>query len=69
MSIYYELFIGSGSVLLAILENIQISGEIWTNDCNAQLINFYHQLRDYIKCIIITMLSMTKRLIIIRYMI
>jgi DNA adenine methylase len=44
---YYELFLGGGSVLLALLEsNIKINGSINAFDINETLINMYINIRD-----------------------
>ena len=48
---YYEPFLGGGSVLLALLDEIQknniiIKGEIIVNDINQNIINLYKQIQD-----------------------
>lgn len=48
---YYELFVGGGSILLYVLENIRnnnikITGNIYAYDINKNLINFYKQIQS-----------------------
>ena len=51
MNNYHELFIGGGSVLLAILSlkkqnNISINGKIYASDINGALINVYKSIQN-----------------------
>lgn len=51
MENYHEIFLGGGSVLLAVLSLkkegvIKISGNIYANDINSSLINVYITIRD-----------------------
>jgi DNA adenine methylase len=48
---YYELFVGGGSVLLYVLENIKnknilLNGNVYAYDINTNLINFYKQIQS-----------------------
>ncbi len=42
---YAEPFVGGGAVLFDILSKYQLD-EVYINDCNAELINMYRQVRD-----------------------
>lgn len=55
---YHELFIGGGSVLLALLQNIEnnnisVSGNIYAYDINSTLINFYINIQKRYKEVLI----------------
>jgi DNA adenine methylase len=54
---YYEGFIGGGSVFLELLklietDNIKLSGEIYLNDINSDLVNMYSLIKNDVKLFI-----------------
>ena len=66
MNNYYEPFLGGGSVLLALLSykntgNIQVNGNIYASDLNANLINLYKTIQKNPKKLIRTINEMSKQ--------